>query len=177
MKRDEEMAELTCETCKHYTLAEWDEPCRDCKNSKLFLWEPVEMEERTCDNCRHFEKKRDENPCRNCSNSYTYKWKPAQEAEEKKRTEEDTDQVGVTFQEFKKRMREAKESSPKPLPMPVCISGPEDGRLPELIRIAFDDGTTAVYRLKEAENDQLIIKSIEIIRKWNRPRRRRDRQQ
>ena len=143
MKRDEKMEEKTCETCKHYNTAEWDEPCRDCENSKLCLWESAEV---------------------------------AAEQEEKKRTEEDTEQAGVTFKEFKKRMREAKESSPRPLPMPVCISGPEDGRLPELIRIAFDDGTTAVYRLKEAENDQLIIKSIEIIRKWNRPRRRRDRQ-
>lgn len=143
MKRDEEMDKKTCETCKHYTRAEWEDPCRDCQNSKLCLWESAEV---------------------------------ADEPEEKKRTKEDTEQAGVTFKEFKKRMREAKESSPRPLPMPVCISGPEDGRLPELIRVSFDDGTTAVYRLKEAENDQLIIKSIEIIRKWNRPRRRRDRQ-
>lgn len=137
------------------------------------------MNEKTCETCKHYNLMEWEAPCRDCKNSKLCLWESAEvaaEQEEKKRTEEDTEQAGVTFKEFKKRMREAKESSPRPLPMPVCISGPEDGRLPELIRISFDDGTTAVYRLKEAENDQLIIKSIEIIRKWNRPRRRRDRQ-
>ena len=116
------MDEKGCSSCKHFPKMEWDEPCRDCKNSKRCLWEPKE--------------------------------------EEPKEVKKDA----------------GKDTRPRPLPMPVCISGPEDGRLPELIRIAFDDGTTAVYRLKEAENDQLIIKSIEIIRKWNRPRRRRARQ-
>lgn len=113
------------------------------------------MDEKTCETCKHYTLAEWEDPCRDCKNSKLCLWESAEVAAEPE---------------------EKKEGRPKPLPMPVCISGPEDGRLPELIRIAFDDGTTAVYRLKEAENDQLIIKSIEIIRKWNRPRRRRDRQ-
>ena len=49
---------------------------------------------------------------------------------------------------------------------------------PELIRISFSDGTTAVYELRTDQPHPVIMENIKIIRKWktgyvNQPARRR----
>lgn len=57
----------------------------------------------------------------------------------------------------------------------VLKHGEEKGRAPELIRLSFSDGSTAVYQLKGDQAEELMLESVEIIRKWGRQRRRRDR--
>ena len=76
----------------------------------------------------------------------------------------------------------AVEDARQPLKQPsilprvaVLKHGEEKGRAPELIRLSFSDGSTAVYQLKGDPAEELMLESVEIIRKWGRQRRRRDR--
>ena len=71
-----------------------------------------------------------------------------------------------------------KSGRPKPLPGTVPYYERESSRIPEMVRIAFSDGTTAVYELRVEQPAPQIIENIRIIRKWkqgyvNQPMRRR----
>ena len=72
---------------------------------------------------------------------------------------------------------ERPEILPKPLPIYDENHG---GKFPEMIRVSFSDGSTAVYELKVEQPAPVIIENIKIIRKWkqgyvNQPERRRRR--
>ena len=73
-----------------------------------------------------------------------------------------------------------KNRKPKLLPWAVPYYEREDSRVPEQVRISFNDGTSAVYVLKVDQPAPLIMENIRIIRKWkngyiNQPTRRRGR--
>ena len=66
------------------------------------------------------------------------------------------------------------------LPGIVTYFDHECSRIPDRIRVSFEDGTTAVYELKIEQPHPIIAENIKIIRKWkqgyvNQPERRRRR--
>ena len=69
---------------------------------------------------------------------------------------------------------------PTILPKPMPTYERASSKYPELIRVSFDDGSTAVYKLQVKQPAPVIIENIKIIRKWkqgyvNQPMRRRNR--
>ena len=69
---------------------------------------------------------------------------------------------------------------PTILPKPMPVYEYAYSEYPELIRISFSDGTTAVYELRTDQPHPVIMENIKIIRKWktgyvNQPARRRRR--
>ena len=78
-------------------------------------------------------------------------------------------------------LQRKKEKRPAILPKPVPVYEYDYSEYPELIRISFSDGTTAVYELRTDQPHPVIMENIKIIRKWktgyvNQPARRRRRQ-
>ena len=71
-------------------------------------------------------------------------------------------------------------NKPTILPKPVPSYEHDFSEYPELIRVSFSDGHTAVYELRVEQPAPVIIENIKIIRKWkqgyvNQPERRRRR--
>ena len=71
-----------------------------------------------------------------------------------------------------------KEKRPAILPKPVPVYEYDYSEYPELIRVSFSDGSTAVYQLRIEQPAPVIVENIRIIRKWkqgyvNQPERRR----
>ena len=69
---------------------------------------------------------------------------------------------------------------PTILPKPMPMYERDSSEYPELIRVSFSDGSTAVYELRMEQPAPVIIENIKIIRKWkqgyvNQPERRRRR--
>ena len=69
---------------------------------------------------------------------------------------------------------------PTILPKPMPMYERDSSEYPELIRVSFSDGSTAVYELRVEQPAPVIIENIKIIRKWkqgyvNHPERRRRR--
>ena len=69
---------------------------------------------------------------------------------------------------------------PTILPKPMPTYERASSKYPELIRVSFDDGSTAVYQLQVKQPAPVIIENIKIIRKWkqgyvNQPETRRRR--
>ena len=67
---------------------------------------------------------------------------------------------------------------PTMLPKPMPMYERDSSEYPELIRVSFSDGSTAVYQLRIEQPAPVIIENIKIIRKWkqgyvNQPERRR----
>ena len=67
---------------------------------------------------------------------------------------------------------------PDPLDKVVPYYEHDCSKHPEQIRVAFSDGSTAVYDLRTDQPAPVIIENIKIIRKWkqgyvNQPTRRR----
>lgn len=70
------------------------------------------------------------------------------------------------------------ENRPQMMEKPLPIYEKDGSRIPERIRVCFDDGTTAIYDLRVEQPAPVIIENIRIIRKWktgyvNQPARRR----
>ena len=179
-----EIEERTCDNCRHYEKWRDENPCRNCSNSYGSMWkqakEPAVIEKR-CFNCRYGDLPSGASPCKECiklENDYETYWKP-EESEEQKRSAADSGHQGESFQEFLKRRMLEKENRPKPLTIPVYNYERESSRIPDSVRVSFDDGTTAVYTLHVDQPKPLVMESIRIIRKWRSegyqyvPRRRR----
>ena len=71
-------------------------------------------------------------------------------------------------------------NKPTILPKPMPMYERDSSEYPEMIRVSFSDGSTAVYELKTELPHPVIIENIKIIRKWkqgyvNQPERRRRR--
>ena len=71
-------------------------------------------------------------------------------------------------------------NKPTILPKPVPMYEREGSKYPEMIRVSFNDGSTAVYDLRVEQPAPVIIENIRIIRKWkqgyvNQPEIRRKR--
>ena len=69
---------------------------------------------------------------------------------------------------------------PTILPKPMPTYERASSKYPEMIRVSFDDGSTAVYQLQVKQPAPVIIENIKIIRKWkqgyvNQPETRRRR--
>lgn len=69
---------------------------------------------------------------------------------------------------------------PTILPKPMPMYERDSSEYPEMIRVSFSDGSTAVYELRVEQPAPVIIENIKIIRKWkqgyvNQPERRRRR--
>ena len=67
---------------------------------------------------------------------------------------------------------------PTILPKPMPMYERDSSEYPELIRVSFSDGSTAVYQLRIEQPAPVIVENIKIIRKWkqgyvNQPERRR----
>ena len=67
---------------------------------------------------------------------------------------------------------------PEMLPGTVGYYDYDISKYPDRIRVSFTDGSTAVYALETEQPHPAVVKSIEIIRKWNngynnQPMRRR----
>lgn len=83
----------------------------------------------------------------------------------------------------KKLMREIDKilegsGRPQMLAQAVPFYRHKESRIPEMIRMSFEDGTTVVYHLRGTEMPPEILENIRIIRKWkdeynNQPMRRR----
>jgi len=75
--------------------------------------------------------------------------------------------------------REMKQTGrPELLPNPLPMYDRDNSRLPDRIRVSFEDGSTAVYELRTDLPHPVIIENVKIIRKWkqgyvNQPERRR----
>ena len=92
-----------------------------------------------CETCRHRYKRKDQEPCKECRTETGFNWEPKEEK---------------------------KDNRPKPLPLPVYNYERESSRIPDSVRVCFDDGTTAVYSLNVDQPKPLVMESIRIIRKW-----------
>ena len=71
-------------------------------------------------------------------------------------------------------------NKPTILPKPMPMYERDSSEYPEMIRVSFSDGHTAVYELRVEQPAPVIIENIKIIRKWkqgyvNQPERRRRR--
>ena len=71
-------------------------------------------------------------------------------------------------------------NKPTILPKPMPVYQHSFSEYPELIRVSFSDGSTAVYELRTEQPHPVIIENIKIIRKWkqgyvNQPETRRRR--
>ena len=69
---------------------------------------------------------------------------------------------------------------PTILPKPLPVYEHNFSEYPEMIRVSFSDGSTAVYELRVEQPAPVIIENIKIIRKWktgyvNQPEIRRRR--
>lgn len=68
---------------------------------------------------------------------------------------------------------------PKILPSAVPHYNSEHSPIPDSMRVSFSDGSTAVYDLRMDQPHPVILRNIEIIRKWEgykyQPKRRRKR--
>ena len=69
---------------------------------------------------------------------------------------------------------------PTILPKPMPMYERDSSEYPEMIRVSFSDGSTAVYELRVEQPAPVIIENTKIIRKWkqgyvNQPERRRRR--
>ena len=69
---------------------------------------------------------------------------------------------------------------PTILPKPMPMYERDSSEYPEMIRVSFSDGSTAVYELRVEQPAPVIIENIKIIRKWkqgyvNQPMWRRNR--
>ena len=86
----------------------------------------------------------------------------------------------VCFKCEKKDKWEAQYKRPSLMGKPLPIYEHEDSRIPDGIRVSFEDGTTAVYYLHTEQPAPLIFENIKIIRRMkqgyvNKPPRRRGR--
>ena len=86
--------------------------------------------------------------------------------------------MGETYLEFMIRRGKEKEKRPRVLPEPLPIYEHKESRIPDRIRVSFNDGSTAVYELRRDQPSPVIMENIRIIRKWkngyvNQPGRRR----
>ena len=71
-------------------------------------------------------------------------------------------------------------NKPTILPKLMPMYERDSSEYPEMIRVSFSDGSTAVYELRVEQPAPVIIENIKIIRKWkqgyvNQPERRRRR--
>ena len=71
-------------------------------------------------------------------------------------------------------------NKPTILPKPMPMYERDSSEYPEMIRVSFSDGSTAVYQLRIEQPAPVIIENIKIIRKWkqgyvNQPEVRRRR--
>ena len=71
-------------------------------------------------------------------------------------------------------------NKPTIMPKPMPMYERDSSEYPEMIRVSFSDGSTAVYELRVEQPAPVIIENIKIIRKWkqgyvNQPERRRRR--
>lgn len=105
-----------------------------------------------CLTCKHSAKKNTEAPCNKCCFDPNHRyWEP-----------------------------EEQESRPKILPKVVPHYEWDNSRIPEQIRVSFEDGSTAVYDLHTEQPAPVIMENIRIIRRMrqgyvNQPMRRRGR--
>ena len=77
-------------------------------------------------------------------------------------------------------IRRGREARPKMLDKVHCHYERESSRIPEQIRVCFEDGTTEIYDLRVVQPPPIIEENIQIIRRMkqtyiNQPRRRRNR--
>ena len=84
------------------------------------------------------------------------------------------------FLEFMMEREKEKEQRPEILPKPMPVYQHDFSEYPEMIRVSFSDGSTAVYELRTDQPHPVIIENIKIIRKWktgyvNQPEIRRRR--
>ena len=75
---------------------------------------------------------------------------------------------------------ERQEIRPQMLPEPVTYYDRETSRIPDRIRVGFEDGSTAIYELRVEQPAPVIIENIKIIRRMkqgyvNKTMRRRNR--
>ena len=59
-------------------------------------------------------------------------------------------------------------NKPTILPKPVPSYEHDFSEYPELIRVSFSDGSTAVYQLRTEQPHPLVLKNIEIMRETER---------
>ena len=57
---------------------------------------------------------------------------------------------------------------PRILPKPLPVYEHNFSEYPEMIRVSFSDGSTAVYELRTDQPHPVIIENIKIIRKWKK---------
>ena len=76
------------------------------------------------------------------------------------------------------RPRRAKAKRPKALDKVVPIYEHDGSRLPDAVRVSFEDGSTAVYDIHVDQPHPACVECITVIREWNngynnQPMRRR----
>lgn len=85
------------------------------------------------------------------------------------------------FQEFLMKKEMEKDRRPEMLPEVVANYDTDASEKPETIRVSFADGSTEIYERRIKQPAPMVIRSIEIIKKWNtgyqyrQPKRRRNR--
>lgn len=63
-------------------------------------------------------------------------------------------------------LRRQAPNRPKPLPKATIEYEDENSRVPDTIRVPFDDGTTAIYDLRQDLPAPLVYRNIQIIQGW-----------
>lgn len=69
--------------------------------------------------------------------------------------------------QMKRMERRQRPRRPRPLPGFAITYNDDQSRVPDIIRVSFEDGTTATYKRDWQQPHPLVMKSITIIREWN----------
>ena len=67
---------------------------------------------------------------------------------------------------LKRLERRIRPQRPHPLPEAAMEYAEESSRVPDTIRVSFEDGTTAVYDRHEDQPAPLVYRNIQIIQSW-----------
>ena len=68
---------------------------------------------------------------------------------------------------LKRMERRMRPNRPRPMPTATMEYADDSSRVPDTIRVSFEDGTTAIYDRREDQPAPLLYESIRIIRKWH----------
>ena len=67
---------------------------------------------------------------------------------------------------LKRMERRMRPHRPHPMPTATMEYTDESSRVPDTIRVSFEDGTTAVYDRREDQPAPLVYRNIQIIQSW-----------
>ena len=68
---------------------------------------------------------------------------------------------------LKRMERRMRPNRPRPMPTATMEYADDSSRVPDTIRVSFDDGTTAIFDRREDQPKPLVYRNLQIIREMN----------